>query len=151
MAPSRSTPRMMQVTRAAFQAVANLNKQATDPKSHTLVRITYTLSSPALSPANSDGRHLALLHLSQVEGSKGSGMIFHTLWQAQETFLQHGQIDIGTVYQLFVACCVRLQSLYCLPANRDNSSPHTKSFSNGELGCKSQSDYQAVLAQQQAN
>jgi len=58
MAPSRSTPRMMQVTRAAFQAIASLNKQATDPKSHTLVRITYTLSSPILSPANSDGRPL---------------------------------------------------------------------------------------------
>jgi hypothetical protein len=29
---------MMQVTRAAFQAVANLNKQATDPKRHTLVK-----------------------------------------------------------------------------------------------------------------
>jgi len=47
---------MMQMTRAAFQAVASLNEQATDPKSHTLVRITYTLSSPVLSPANSDGR-----------------------------------------------------------------------------------------------
>ena len=29
---------MMQVTRAAFQAVASLNVQATDPKSHTLVK-----------------------------------------------------------------------------------------------------------------
>ena len=29
---------MMQVTRAAFQTVANLNEQATDPKSHTLVK-----------------------------------------------------------------------------------------------------------------
>jgi hypothetical protein len=29
---------MMQVTRAAFQAVANLNEQATDPVSHTLVK-----------------------------------------------------------------------------------------------------------------
>jgi len=47
---------MMQMTRAAFQAVVSLNEQATDPKSHTLVRITYTLSSPVLSPANSDGR-----------------------------------------------------------------------------------------------
>ena len=28
----------MQVTRAAFQALANLNEQATDPKSHTLVK-----------------------------------------------------------------------------------------------------------------
>src|SRR5207249_1012195 len=56
MAPSRSTPRMMQMTRAAFQAVVSQNEQATDPKSHTLVRITYTLSSPVLSPANSDGR-----------------------------------------------------------------------------------------------
>ena len=42
MAPSRSTPRMMQVTRAAFQALASLNEQATDPKSHTLVRILFT-------------------------------------------------------------------------------------------------------------
>ena len=29
---------MMQVTRAAFQAKASLNQQATDPKSHTPVR-----------------------------------------------------------------------------------------------------------------
>jgi hypothetical protein len=29
---------MMQVTRAAFQAQASLNQQATDPMSHTLVR-----------------------------------------------------------------------------------------------------------------
>ena len=29
---------MMQVTRAAFQAVASLNEQATDPKSHTSVK-----------------------------------------------------------------------------------------------------------------
>src|SRR2546427_11918549 len=64
MAPSRSTPRMMQMTRAAFQAVVSLNEQATDPKSHTLVRITYTLSSPVLSPANSDGRpSLTLPHI----------------------------------------------------------------------------------------
>jgi hypothetical protein len=40
------------MTRAAFQAIASLNKQATDPKSHILVRITYTLSSPVLSPTN---------------------------------------------------------------------------------------------------
>jgi hypothetical protein len=33
---------MMQVARAAFQAVASLNQQATDPKSHTLVRTSYT-------------------------------------------------------------------------------------------------------------
>jgi hypothetical protein len=33
---------MMQVARAAFQAVASLNQQATDPKSHTLVRTFYT-------------------------------------------------------------------------------------------------------------
>ena len=38
----RSTPQMMQVTRAAFQAIASLNEQATDPKSHTLVRILFT-------------------------------------------------------------------------------------------------------------
>lgn len=29
---------MMQVTRAEFQVVANLNEQAADPKSHTLVK-----------------------------------------------------------------------------------------------------------------
>src|SRR5437870_768419 len=56
MAPSRSTPRMMQVTRAAFQAVASLNQQATDPKSHTLVRTFYTRFSSVPLPANSDGR-----------------------------------------------------------------------------------------------
>ncbi len=38
MAPSRSTPRMMQVTEAAFQAKVSLKEQATDPKSHTSVR-----------------------------------------------------------------------------------------------------------------
>jgi hypothetical protein len=43
---------MMQVTEAAFQTVASLNVQATDTKSHTSVKIAYTLSSPVLSPAN---------------------------------------------------------------------------------------------------
>jgi hypothetical protein len=33
---------MMQVTRAAFPVLANLNEQATDPKSHTLVRNFFT-------------------------------------------------------------------------------------------------------------
>jgi hypothetical protein len=33
---------MMQVTRAAFQAIASLNEQATDPKSHTLVKDFFT-------------------------------------------------------------------------------------------------------------
>src|SRR5262249_32706440 len=56
MAPSRSTPRMMQVTRAAFQAVASLNEQATDPKSHTPVKNVYTSGSLVPLPANSDGR-----------------------------------------------------------------------------------------------
>jgi len=51
MAPSRSTPQMMQVTRAAFQAVANLNEQATDPKSHTLVRNSYTRFASLPLPA----------------------------------------------------------------------------------------------------
>jgi hypothetical protein len=51
------------VTRAAFQAQASLNKQATDPTSHILVRITYTSSSPAVSPANSDGRPSALFSI----------------------------------------------------------------------------------------
>jgi hypothetical protein len=32
----------MQVTRAAFKAVASLNEQATDPKSHILVSNSYT-------------------------------------------------------------------------------------------------------------
>ena len=42
---------MMQVTRAAFQAFASLNKQATDPKSHTLVSDFYTGIFPAPLPA----------------------------------------------------------------------------------------------------
>jgi hypothetical protein len=42
---------MMQVTRAAFQAFASLNKQATDPKSHTLVGNFYTRFSPVSLPA----------------------------------------------------------------------------------------------------
>jgi hypothetical protein len=41
----------MQVTRAAFQAVASLNKQATDPKSHTLVSNFYTRISLVPLPA----------------------------------------------------------------------------------------------------
>jgi len=56
MAPSRSTPQMMQVTRTAFQASANLNKQATDPKSHTLVGNFYTRFSPVPATCNLDGR-----------------------------------------------------------------------------------------------
>ncbi len=47
---------MMQVTRAAFQAKASLNEQATDPKSHTLVKNVYTSCSFVPLPANSDGR-----------------------------------------------------------------------------------------------
>ena len=54
--PSRSTPRTMQVTRAAFQAQASLNTQATDPMSHTLVRTFYTGFSSVLLPAKFDGR-----------------------------------------------------------------------------------------------
>jgi hypothetical protein len=42
---------MMQVTRTAFQAFANLNEQATDPKSHTLVGNFYTRFSPVPLPA----------------------------------------------------------------------------------------------------
>jgi hypothetical protein len=42
---------MMQVTRAAFQAFASLNKQATDPKCHTLVSNFYTRISPVPLPA----------------------------------------------------------------------------------------------------
>jgi hypothetical protein len=56
MAPSRSTPQMMQVTRAAFQAKASLNEQATDPKSHTLVRISLQDSFKCCYLLNSDGR-----------------------------------------------------------------------------------------------
>jgi hypothetical protein len=51
---------MMQVTRAAFQAKASLNQQATDTKSHTLVRTFYTRFSSVPLPANSDGRHHSL-------------------------------------------------------------------------------------------
>jgi len=56
MAPSRSTPQMMQVTRAAFQAVASLNEQATDPKSHTLVKNSLQDSFTSCYLLNSDGR-----------------------------------------------------------------------------------------------
>jgi hypothetical protein len=56
MAPSRSTPQMMQVTRAAFQAVASLNEQATDPKSHTLVSTKEILVIEVAATCNSDGR-----------------------------------------------------------------------------------------------
>ena len=41
----------MQVTRAAFQAVASLKVQATDPKSHTLVSNFYTRISLVPPPA----------------------------------------------------------------------------------------------------
>jgi len=47
---------MMQVTRAAFQAVASLNKQATDPKSHTLVKKPLQDSFKSRYLLNSDGR-----------------------------------------------------------------------------------------------
>ena len=33
-----------------FSGRVSPNEQATDPKKHTLVRITYNLSSPALTP-----------------------------------------------------------------------------------------------------
>src|SRR4030095_14615006 len=56
MAPSRSTPQMMQVTRAAFQAFASLNEQATDPKSHTLVKNSLQDSFTSCYLLNSDGR-----------------------------------------------------------------------------------------------
>jgi hypothetical protein len=52
---------MMQVTRAAFQAVASLNEQATDPKSHTPVKNVYTSCSLVPLPANSDGRPFSAL------------------------------------------------------------------------------------------
>jgi hypothetical protein len=42
---------MMQVTRAAFQAIASLNEQATDPKSHTLVKDFFTGFFYILLPA----------------------------------------------------------------------------------------------------
>jgi len=51
MAPSRSTPQMMQATRAAFRAHVSPNEQATDPKSHTLVSNFYTRISPVPLPA----------------------------------------------------------------------------------------------------
>src|SRR5207247_11326669 len=82
MAPSRSTPRMMQMTRAAFQAVVSLNEPATDPKSHTLVMISYTLSSPVMSPANSDGRPRCLDPsprpvMASVPGTAGARQLTH--------------------------------------------------------------------------
>jgi len=42
---------MMQATEAAFQAVANLNEQATDPKSHTPVKDFFTGFFQILLPA----------------------------------------------------------------------------------------------------
>jgi hypothetical protein len=48
----------MQVTRATLQAVMSLNVQVSDPKSHTLLRITYNLSSPVLSGHFSFTQHL---------------------------------------------------------------------------------------------
>jgi hypothetical protein len=62
MAPSRSTPQMMQVTRAAFQAVASLNEQATDPKSHTLVKKPLQDSFRSCYLLNSDGRLRIFAH-----------------------------------------------------------------------------------------
>jgi hypothetical protein len=41
MATSRSIPRMMQMTTAAFQAVVNLNQQATDPKAIPRQKLLY--------------------------------------------------------------------------------------------------------------
>jgi hypothetical protein len=49
---------MMQVTRAAFQAIASLNEQATDPKSHTLVKNSLQDSFTSCYLPNSDGRPL---------------------------------------------------------------------------------------------
>lgn len=56
MAPSRSTPQMMQVTRAAFRAHVSPNQQATDPKSHTLVKISLQDSFKSCYLLNSYGR-----------------------------------------------------------------------------------------------
>jgi len=47
---------MMQVTRAAFQALANLNEQATDPQSHTLVKSLLQEIQRSCYLLNSDGR-----------------------------------------------------------------------------------------------
>jgi hypothetical protein len=44
------------------------NEQATDPMSHTLVRISYTVSSPLSPPANSDGRPCPLRRNPPPEG-----------------------------------------------------------------------------------
>jgi hypothetical protein len=55
---------MMQVTRAAFQAVASLNEQATDPKSHTLVKNSLQDSFTSCYLLNSDGRPLVLVLLA---------------------------------------------------------------------------------------
>jgi hypothetical protein len=74
---------MMQVTRAAFLAVASVNEQATDPKSHTLVRITYTLSSSVLSPANSDGRPQQLSASSAQNSAQITTPIAHKKWPAR--------------------------------------------------------------------
>jgi hypothetical protein len=63
---------MMQVTRAAFQAKASLNQQATDTKSHTLVRTFYTRFSSVPLPANSDGRHVN----TSPNGSTSVGIVY---------------------------------------------------------------------------
>jgi len=53
----------MQVREAPFQAEMSLNEQTTDLKSHTIVRISYTISPPVLSLAKSYGRPQPLHHL----------------------------------------------------------------------------------------
>jgi hypothetical protein len=50
---SQRQTRVIQIDLSAIspKRQISLNEQATDPKSHTLVRITYTPSSPVVSPA----------------------------------------------------------------------------------------------------
>jgi len=57
----------MQVREAPFQAEMSLNEQTTDLKSHTIVRISYTISPPVLSLAKS---------VVVQFGKKGEGVSF---------------------------------------------------------------------------
>ncbi len=54
-APCWSTPRIMQVREAPFQAEVRLNEQTTDPKNHTFVRVLHIIFIASPPPANAHG------------------------------------------------------------------------------------------------
>lgn len=70
--PSRSTPRMMQVTADAFQTQVNLNLQVTNPRSHTPVNDYDNLFNGYMSPAKSYGR--PRYHLTDINHAPGGGI-----------------------------------------------------------------------------